>query len=174
MILGIIPARIGSKGVPKKNIKPCAGKALIIWTIEAAGKSKLLDDVVVSTDSEEIAQVAKKNHCAVIMRPSELATDTSPIIDTIKDVLEKTPIQVDTVILLQPTSPIRNEGRIDECIKIFKESNVDSVATGFECKFKPYGTNLQQRQEYVGFMYDDGGIYVISSDIIKQGKLSTD
>ena len=83
MILGIIPARIGSKGVPKKNIKECAGKPLICWTIEAAGKSKLLDDVVVSTDSEEIAQVAKKNHCAVIMRPPELATDTSPIIDTI-------------------------------------------------------------------------------------------
>ena len=174
MILGIIPARGGSKGIPKKNIKVCAGKPLICWTIEVASKSYLLDDVVVSTDSKEIAQIAKKNHCAVLMRPPELANDTSPIIDTIKDVLEKTPIRVDAVVLLQPTSPIRNEGRIDECIKIFKKSDIDSVATGFECKFKPYGTNLQQRQEYRGFMYDDGGIYVINSDIIKQGKLSTD
>ena len=174
MILGIIPARGGSKGVPKKNIKECAGKPLLVWTIESAGKSKLLDDVVVSTYSEEIAQVAKENHCAVVMRPPEFATDTSPIIDTIKDVLEKTPIKVDTVVLLQPTSPIRYSNLIDECIKTYKESNVGSVATGFECKFKPYGTNLQQRQEYRGFLYDDGSVYVINSDIIKQGKLSTD
>ena len=151
MILGIIPARGGSKGVPKKNIKECAGKPLLVWTIESAGKSKLLDDVVVSTDSKEIAQVAKENHCAVVMRPP-----------------------VDTVVLLQPTSPIRYSNLIDECIKTYKESNVGSVATGFECKFKPYGTNLQQRQEYRGFLYDDGSVYVINSDIIKQGKLSTD
>lgn len=174
MILAIIPARGGSKGIQHKNIKKIAGKPLIVWAIEAAGRSRLIDHVVVSTDDREIAQVAKKNHCAVIMRPSKFATDTAPIIDTIKDVLEKTPIHVDTIVLLQPTSPIRNEGRIDACIKTFQESNVDSVATGFECKFKPYGTNLQQRQEYSGFQYDDGCIYVINSNIIKQGKLFTD
>ena len=174
MIIGVIPARGGSKGIRKKNIKEIAGKPLLVWTIEAAGKSKLLDDVVVSTDSEEIAQVAKENHCAVIMRSPEFATDTSPIIDTIKDVLDKTPIRVDTVVLLQPTSPIRSPHLIDLCIKTYQNLDVDSVATGFECKFKSYGTNLQQRQEYEGFGYDDGSVYVINSDIIRQGKLFTD
>ena len=77
MILGLIPARGGSKGVPKKNIKIIHGKPLIVWSIEKGLRSKLIDKLVVSTDSEEIAQIAKEAGAEVLMRPSELATDTA-------------------------------------------------------------------------------------------------
>jgi len=172
MILGIIPARGGSKGIPKKNIKEIAGKPLIVWTIESAQKSKLLDDFVVSTDDLNIVKVAQHNGAKVTQRLPKFATDTSPIIDTLKDLVNKIPC--DTVVLLQATSPIRSPHLIDLCIKTYQTLDVDSVATGFECKFKPYGTNVKRRQDYKGFMYDDGSIYVINADIIRQGKLFTD
>jgi CMP-N-acetylneuraminic acid synthetase len=167
VILGIIPARGGSKGVPGKNLKRLCGKPLVAWTIEAAKKSKLLDKYVVSTDDEEIAKVSKKYGAGVIHRPPELARDETPILPVLQDALKK--IDADVVVLLNPTSPIRNPDLIDHCIRRFLDSGADSLATGFMCKYKEYGTYDCRRQDLAGFFYDDGNVYVIKADLIKKG-----
>lgn len=167
MILGLIPARGGSKGVPGKNIKMINGKPLIAWTIERALQSRLLDMVVVSTDSVEIAETARENGARVLMRPAELATDTASTQDVMVHVLRQIP--ADILVLLQPTSPCRSEGLIDECIHEFIENGYDSLATGFMCDYKEYGKNALPRQQIKGFFYDDGNVYVIKADNILKG-----
>lgn len=167
MILGLIPARGGSKGVPNKNIRMINGKPLIVWTIERALQSRLIDEVIVSTDSEDIAAVAKENGARVMMRPAELATDTASTQDVMCYTLKKIP--ADILVLLQPTSPCRSEGLIDECIDEFIENDYDSLATGFMCDYKEYGSNTLPRQQIEGFFYDDGNVYVIKADQILQG-----
>lgn len=108
MILAVIPARGGSKGIPGKNIKDLNGKPLIAYSIEAALACEKIDRVVVSTDSEEIAVVAKKYGADVpFLRPAVLAGDTSKTIDTVMDVLERLQEAYEYVVLLQPTSPLR-------------------------------------------------------------------
>ena len=167
MILGLIPARGGSKGVPNKNIKEIYGKPLIAWTIEQAKKSTRLDAILVSTDSDKIADIAKQYGAQVIMRPEELATDTASTQDVMVHALQKYP--ADTLVLLQPTSPCRSEGLIDACIEEFLENDYDSLATGWICDYKEYGKNTLPRQQIEGFFYDDGNVYVIKADNILQG-----
>jgi len=125
-ILAIIPARSGSKGIPKKNIKYLLGRPLITWTIEQAKKSSLIDTVFVSTDSEEIAKIAEKWAVHVpFLRPPELAKDDSPTIDAILHVLdtfEKEGRTYDVVVLLEPTSPLRKAGDIDAAIRLFLDA----------------------------------------------------
>ena len=169
MILGIIPARGGSKGIPRKNIRMIAGKHLIAWTIEAARASSLLDRFVVSTEDAEIARISKEYGAEVVDRPAELATDNANTLSVLQHVISAIP--ADTVVLLQPTSPIRNKGLIDTCVRKFQETNADNVATGFICKFKEYGSYTQRRQELEGFFYDDGNVYVINSRLIRKGTL---
>ena len=165
MILGITPARGGSKGIPRKNIKPIAGKPLIAWAIEAALKSKLIDRYVVSTEDEEIARVAREYGAEVLLRPAELATDEASTLSVLKHAVKKIPC--DAIVVLQATSPIRRPGLIDECIKEFIDNNYDSLATGFNCTYKEYGQNNLRRQDISGFFYDDGNVYVIKDEFIK-------
>ena len=168
MILGITPARGGSKGIPRKNIRDTCGKPLIAWTIEAAKKSKLLDRYVVSTEDREIAEIARRYGAGVIPRPPELATDEATTLSVLQDVLKK--IDADIVVVLQVTSPIRNDGLIDSCIKRFLDIGADSLATGFICKYLEYGTYNLRRQDIKGFFYDDGNVYIINAEIIKNGR----
>lgn len=167
MILGITPARGGSKGIPKKNIKMIAGKPLLAWTIEAAQRSKLLDRFIVSTEDRSVAAVAEKYGAEVLRRPAQLATDKASTLSVLRHAVEKCPC--DIVVLLQATSPIRKEGLIDECIKEFIKKKYDSLATGFICKYREYGKKEIRRQDIPGFFYDDGNIYVIKADLIKTG-----
>lgn len=167
MILGVIPARGGSKGVPGKNIKMIAGKPLIAWSIEAAQKSRLLDKCIVSTEDAEIAAIAREYGAEVLDRPLELAMDESTTMSVLQHAIEHIPC--DTVVVLQPTCPVRGDQLIDDCIEEFKESDYDSLATGFMCKFMEYGMNELNRQELKGFFYDDGNVYILSSDIIRRG-----
>ena len=167
MILGLIPARGGSKGVPNKNIRMIYGKPLIVWTIERALQSRLLDEVIVSTDSEKIAEVARQNGAHVMMRPAELATDTASTQNVMAYTLQKKP--ADILVLLQPTSPCRSEGLIDDCICEFMQNDYDSLATGFMCDYKEYGSNTLPRQQIEGFFYDDGNVYVIKAENILKG-----
>lgn len=169
MILGVIPARGGSKGIPRKNIKMIAGKPLIQWTIEFAKSSKLMNRFIVSTEDTEIAEVSRKCGAEVIDRPLALATDEATTLSVLQHVLSK--IEAEAVVILQPTSPVRDKGIIDMCIRKFEDKKVDSLATGFICKFMEYGTYTQRRQDLKGFFYDDGNVYVIKSDLIKDGKL---
>lgn len=167
MILGLIPARGGSKGIPGKNIKIMHGKPLIVWSIEKGLKSRLIDRLVVSTDSEEIAWIARAAGAEVMMRPVELATDTASTQDVMVHALHHYP--ADTLVLLQPTSPYRSDGLIDDCIEEFLQGDFDSLATGFICDYKEYGKNTLPRQQIQGFFYDDGNVYVIKADKILKG-----
>lgn len=167
MILGITPARGGSKSIPRKNIKEIAGKPLIAWTIEAANKSKLFDKYVVSTEDQEIAKVAREYGAEVLHRPHELATDEASTLNVLQHAVEKIPC--DIVVTIQATSPIRRLGLIDECIEEFLHNGYDSLATGFLCKYVEYGKNELRRQDIQGFFYDDGNIYVIKADLIRNG-----
>lgn len=167
MIIGLIPARGGSKGIPNKNIKMICGKPLIVWTIEKAKSARLLDKVIVSTDSDAIAEIAQKAGAEVLKRPDYLATDTASTQDVMVHALQSFP--ADTLVLLQPTSPCRSEGLIDECILEFQERDYDSLATGWICDYKEYGKNTLPRQQINGFFYDDGNVYVIKAENILKG-----
>ena len=128
-ILGIIPARSGSKGIPKKNIKLLNGKPLIAYTIEAGLKSNL-NKVVVSTDCNEIADISKDYGCEVLMRPVNLARDETPTLPVLIDVVSKLEETFSGIMTLQPTSPLRNEHHINEAIDLFKSDNdADSLVS---------------------------------------------
>ena len=170
--LGVIPARGGSKGIPRKNIKTIAGKSLIVWSIEAARQSKLLDRFVVSTEDPEIADVSRKAGAEVLLRPQELATDTASTLSVLQNIL--TVIDTENIVLLQPTSPVRESWLIDKCITRFEQTKADNLATGFICKFMEYGSYTKRRQELEGFFYDDGNVYVVKSDLIKKGTMQGD
>lgn len=167
--LGVIPARGGSKAIPRKNIKMIAGKPLIVWTIEAARQSKKMDRFVVSTDDEEIAEISKQAGSEVMMRPAELASDTATTLSVLQNIL--THVSAQAIVLLQPTSPVRSAGLIDKCITKFESENFDNVATGFENLLLEYGAYTARRQELKGFFHDDGNLYVIKSELIKQGSM---
>lgn len=121
-ILAIIPARGGSKGLPRKNILDCAGKPLLAWSVEAAKNSKYVDRVMVSTESQEIADVAMEYGAWVpFLRPSELADDESTLEDAVKDIIVRLrgTYEFDYVMALQPTSPLRTSKHIDEAVEKF-------------------------------------------------------
>lgn len=116
-VMAVIPARGGSKGVPRKNIRALAGKPLIAWTIEQAKQSRYLDRVVLSSEDEEILEVARRLGCDVpLVRPAELARDESLGIDVLLHAMSVLP-EFDLVVQLQPTSPLRLASDIDECIE---------------------------------------------------------
>ena len=169
MIFGVIPARGGSKGIPQKNVRQVCGKPLIAWTIEAAQQSVLLDRWVVSTEDPEIASISRHYGAEILNRPPQLATDTTPTLHVLKHALDH--VSADIVVLLQPTSPIRSSGLIDRCIRQFQDTQADSLATGFMCKYQEYalGNNLR-RQDRAGFFYDDGNVYVLRAAMVSAGE----
>jgi N-acylneuraminate cytidylyltransferase len=129
--IAIIPARSGSKGLPRKNILPFCGKPLIAWTIEQAVKSTLVDRVIVSTDSEEIAHIATTYGAEVpFFRPDVLSSDTATTEDVLLHVcgeLQNMGSVFDNIILLQCTSPIRFKNTIDNAVKQFLSDEADSL-----------------------------------------------
>ena len=136
-ILALIPARGGSKGIPRKNIKLLGGKPLIAWTIEAALASQLIDAVVVSTDDAEIACISRAYGAQVpFLRPQELARDDTPGILPALHALDQLP-EFDVIVLLQPTSPLRTTSDIDHCIRLAQTHNARSVVSVVEPKNHP-------------------------------------
>lgn len=136
----LIPARGGSKGIPRKNIKYIAGKPLICWTIEAALRSSFLNGVVVSTDDVEIAEVARRAGAQVpFMRPAELAQDQTPGLDPVLHALDHLP-QFDSVLLLQPTSPLRTTDDIDVFLNLVTQKKAPSAVSVTEADTHPYWT----------------------------------
>ena len=122
-VLGIIPARGGSKRLPGKNIKLLNGKPLIVHSIEFAVNSKMIDKLIVSTDSFEIADVARKYGAEVMMRPAELASDTAktaPVMVHVVNELEKQGYTPDVIILLQATCPVREDGLVEKALTILE------------------------------------------------------
>jgi CMP-N-acetylneuraminic acid synthetase len=133
-ILGVVPARAGSKGVPRKNTKLLAGKPLVQHTIESAMAAVTLARVVLSTDDEEIAALGRAlGTDAPFIRPAYLADDTAPMIGVVQHAVAALEAMGDApydgVCLLQPTSPIRQPGLIDRCVALLEESGADAVIT---------------------------------------------
>lgn len=137
-VLALIPARGGSKGLPRKNILPMSGKPLIAWTIEAAQNSRYIDHVHVSSEDREIIQTVETLGLDVpFPRPTEMATDHSNIQETIEHTIEQFS-GYDIMIMLQPTSPLRDEENIDEALELFCNSEADSCVSVYTPEKSPY------------------------------------
>lgn len=133
-VLALIPARGGSKGLPGKNIRPMCGKPLIAWSIQKAKLSKYLDMVLVTTDSPEIGDVARRHGAHVpFLRPAELATDKSSTYDAIRHALDflrrEEGLAFDYIVLLEPTSPLREDDDVDRMLELLSASSAafDSI-----------------------------------------------
>ncbi|MBI4650897.1 acylneuraminate cytidylyltransferase family protein [Candidatus Desantisbacteria bacterium] len=191
-ILAIIPARGGSKGLPRKNILQLAGKPLIAWTIENAKQSKYIDKIIVSTDDSEIMEISKKYGAEVpFKRPDDLATDKAPSSGVILhaiDFLEKQNDYYDYICLLEPTSPLRKESDLDSAIKkLIDTNNADSLVSLGEVHLehpdiikkiegdfiKPYlevKTQITQRQQLNKAYFPYGVAYICKIDVYKETK----
>lgn len=188
-VIAIIPARGGSKGLPGKNIRPLCGKPLIAWSIERALQSHYVDAVVVTTDSHEIADVALRYGAEVpFLRPAHLASDTASSVDTVlhaldhyRDTLGKT---FDYVVLLEPTSPLREVGDIDSMLDklLAHADDFDAIVSVGEVHehpsimkrlegntMQPFYANLamtSRRQDNVPAYFPYGVAYVVSTDTL--------
>jgi len=188
-VLAVIPARGGSKGLPGKNIMQLAGKPLIAWTIEAALESRLVDRVVVSTDSEDIAAVALEHGAEVpFRRPAELAGDHARSFGVLLHAIDWHQQQghsFDLVVCLQPTSPLRNSEDIDRAIELYGERGADAVISVCETDHHPWWSNTLpedgnmagflrpealncNRQELPAFYRLNGAIYLASPHYLKE------
>lgn len=184
-ILAIIPARGGSKGVSRKNIRYVGGKPLIAWTIEQAHKSSYIDRTIVSTNDREIAEVAMAFNCDVpFLRPNKISEDESTTMDCIFHALDAVESDFDYVVLLQPTSPLRKSSDIDACIVLADSSmgnqcvSVVSIDKPLEWLFivndnkllEPlYSRNntVFRRQDGSDLFFPNGAVYVSSIDTLK-------
>ena len=192
MILAIIPARYGSVGIPRKNTIDFCGKPLIQHTIEAALKSKFIDEIIVTSDDNEVLKIANslglKYNCK---RPKELATKTTPMFDVVVHVLDwfnnikgKMP---DKILLLQPSSPLRTYLGIDAAIKLMNEENSESLVSvhkvsehPFECVkmnknkwtflAKPF-QKIFRRQDFLeDYYFINGAIYLLNTNFFLKSK----
>ena len=161
-VLALITARGGSKGLHRKNVLPLAGKPLISWTISAALKSGRLSRIVVSTDDEEIAQVAQESGAEVpFMRPPELAQDDSDHFAVVEHAIHwlgEDEVYPDYIMLLQPTSPLRTAGDINAAIQIAKERDAAAVVSVCVTKHHPYlSKQVLKDGTLADFVSDDVG-----------------
>lgn len=138
--LAIIPARGGSKRLPRKNLLDLCDKPLIAYSIEAGLKSKYISKVVVSSDDEEILQISQKFGADTIKRPDELASDTSSTFDALEHTIHSLE-KYDYIVLLQPTSPLRNEKHVDEAIELLGEKDAHCVISVCETEHSPLWCN---------------------------------
>lgn len=184
--LAIIPARGGSKRLPRKNILEIGGKPLISWSIEAGLKSKYLDKVIVSSEDNEILDISKKYGADIIKRAIELASDSSATFDSIKHTIDNLE-NYDYIVLLQPTSPLRNSIHIDEAIESIFEKKAEAIISVTETDHSPLWCNtLPNDLSMDNFLRDDilnkrsqdlpkyytlnGAIYICATKVLLQEK----
>lgn len=183
-VLGIIPARSGSKGIPKKNIALLAKRPLIEYTFDAARGSKLINRFILSTDSEEIAAVGRKNNIEVpFLRPKELSRDETPTLPVIKHALsfmkDNLEYFAEIILILQPTAPLRKAKHIDEALDLLIKSEADSIVSVVEVPhqynphfimkikdgglsfYKKDGIDFTRRQDLPKVYSRNGAIYAI-------------
>lgn len=180
-VLGIVPARGGSKGVPGKNVRKLAGRPLIDYTARAARESSVLDRIILSTDSNEIAEAGRRSGLEVpFMRPASLAEDDTPMLPVVRhavDTLSAGGWTPDVIVLLQPTSPLRRPSHVRDAVTMLRETKADSVVTVVELPrhlspdyvmriddgllrpFLPDGARLTRRQDARPAYSRDGTVY---------------
>tara|TARA_R110001632_G_scaffold97231_1_gene203711 strand:+ start:739 stop:1443 length:705 start_codon:yes stop_codon:yes gene_type:complete len=193
-ILAIIPARGGSKGIPKKNLIDLAGKPLIAWTIEAALESSLINTIVVTSDSKEILDFSNTyKNIKTIERPINLAEDSSPTEPVISHVLDElNSNEYDYLILLQPTSPLRTSENINEAISLISNNEATSLISVTQPNHHPLKSFVKDengylkglvnnnfpfmpRQELPEVFQPNGAIYIVAvKEFLKNNKLFTD
>ena len=139
--LAIVPARGGSKRLPRKNLLDLGGKPLISWTIEAALNSQFIDHIVMTSDNKEIINIADKFNVKTIKRPDYLANDTSTTFDAIAHTLNHIDKTYDYTVLLQPTSPLRTAVHIDEAIELLERKRADAIISVCEMDHSPLWSN---------------------------------
>lgn len=184
-VLAIIPARGGSKGVHRKNIREVAGKPLIAWTIEEAKKSKYIDRLILSSEDEEIIDIARKWGCDVpFVRPDELAQDDTPGIAPVLHAISMLP-GYEIVMLLQTTSPLRTVADIDGCLEYLVANKASACVSVTEAEQSPYWmytlgnggdmqalipaeTTFTRRQDLPNIYTLNGAVYVAKSDWLCQ------
>jgi CMP-N,N'-diacetyllegionaminic acid synthase len=186
-VLAIIPARGGSKRLPRKNVLTLSGKPLIAWTIEAAKKSKYIDEVIISTDDEEISNISQRYGGKVPeLRPLELSTDTATTKSVLIYTLNKFRGDADIVVVLQPTSPLRNSRHIDDAMELLLNKNAFSVVSVTECEHSPLWTNTLpdngsmkdfikvsneiRSQDLQTYFRLNGAIYIYNIDMLLESK----
>ena len=182
-ILAFIPARGGSKGIPDKNIKLFNNKPLIEWTINSSLKSKLVDKVIVSSDSRKILSLSRKLGANVVLRPKNISGDSASVESAIKHYIQNTNETFDVIVLLSPTSPIRKIKDVDNAIKEFKQKKLDSCFSASKLSdfliwkmnrktkklesinydFKNRGSRQKRQLNYV----ENGSIYVFKTSLLK-------
>ena len=184
--LAIIPARGGSKRLPRKNILDLCGKPLIAYTIEAALKSKYIDKVIVSSDDDEILNISLNFGAETIKRPVELASDTATTFDAIKHTIDNFE-KYDYIVLLQPTSPLRNENQIDEAIELLEEKQADAIVSVCEMDHSPLWSNTlpkdgnmnnflrdevlnKRSQDLEKYYRVNGAVYICKTDKLLENK----
>ena len=186
--IAIIPARGGSKRFPKKNIYQLDGKPLIVYSIEYAKVCDKINEIYVTTDSEEIAKVSMQAGAKVLKRPKALAGDFVPTVDVLKDVtlkLQEQGVEFDVIVLLQPTNPLRPKNLIMEAICQIEEGNHDSLCTVSICdkklgkiienKYVPWNYTFGQRsQDLEPLYYENGLLYIIRKELLLQGRILGD
>lgn len=149
-VIATICARGGSTGLPRKNIRPLHGKPLISWSIEQARRVPRISGVYVSTDDEEIARIAQEAGATIPgLRPAELATSTTPKLPVIRHLVEKVEesgVKVDTIVDLDPTSPLRETADIEACLSLLTPE-VDVVITAFPSEKSPYFNMVEEQPD---------------------------
>ena len=182
-VLAVIPARGGSKGIPRKNLQPLAGQPLLVHTLEAARQAKTLDQVLVSTDDEEIARVARAQGVEVIARPPELARDESPTEDALLHALDvlkaRDGYEPEIVVTLEPTSPLRTAQLIDRCVAELVAGDADAELTVVETRdcfgrvvdgtFQYLVNNQPRRRQDREPLYrESGAVYATRTDSLRK------
>ncbi|MEM6770330.1 MAG: acylneuraminate cytidylyltransferase family protein [Bacteroidota bacterium] len=192
-ILGLIPARGGSKGVPRKNIRPLGGRPLLDWTVQTAhAVGEELDRVIVSTEDEEIAAIARQCGAEVpFLRPAELADDAARSIDVVIDVLQKLADQgevYDALCLLQPTTPFRSKELLQAALRRFQLGGLDGLVTASRvpAHYHPNwtfidtgnalltpaqgpGSVISRRQDLPPAFIRDGAVYLTKTAVLLDG-----
>ena len=188
-IVSIIPARGGSKGIPKKNIKLLKEKPVIYYSIEASNSCSLINNTYVSTENKEIADISRNFGADIIDRPLELAKDTSSTVDVIfhaLDYLEDNDLLPELFVLLQPTSPLRTSQDIEKAISLFLDNDCDSLVSVCELEHQ-YLLNFyldndyliqnndasffsSRRQDLPKYYALNGAIYITTPDFIRKNK----
>ena len=187
-IVAIIPARGGSKGIPRKNLVDFCGRPLLFWTIYQALNSKYIKKVFVSSDDEEILNISKKFEANIVKRPKDLALDISSSEEALLHAIDYIEIshkeKIDVVVFLQATSPVRTSEDINDAVRFFVSQKADSLfsAALLEdfCIWEIKGNksrsisydykNRKGRKDRFPYYLENGSIYIFKPDIIKRYK----